>query len=62
MNALSERRERLCMARAISSFPVPVSPDIRAVESVGATLTTLESTALRTGDAPTIAKLEIPTR
>ena len=32
------------MARAISSFPVPVSPKIRTVESVGATFATCAST------------------
>jgi hypothetical protein len=52
----SERRERLWMARAISSLPVPVSPAMRTVESVGATFVTLESTAWSTGDAPTISR------
>ena len=37
VNTWLERDERLCIARAISSFPVPVSPVIRTVESVGAT-------------------------
>ncbi len=32
--------DRLCTARAISSLPVPVSPEIKTVESVGATLPT----------------------
>ncbi|MCY1537371.1 hypothetical protein D9M68_728620 [compost metagenome] len=32
------RRERLCRARATSSLPVPDSPWIRTVESVGETL------------------------
>jgi hypothetical protein len=36
-------------------FPVPVSPVISAVESVGATFTMLESTVCRAGDAPTIS-------
>ena len=35
------------MARATSSLPVPVSPVIRTVESVGATLDTRESTVCR---------------
>ena len=39
------RRERLWMARAISSFPVPVSPRISTVESVGATASTSPSIA-----------------
>ncbi|MNP36753.1 hypothetical protein D3C76_1301640 [compost metagenome] len=32
------RRDRLCRARATSSLPVPDSPWIRTLESVGATL------------------------
>src|SRR6267143_2116271 len=40
------------MARAISSFPVPVSPWIRTVESVGATRSTCSSTASRAGLLP----------
>ena len=43
-NARAERCERLWMARAMSSFPVPVSPVIRTVESIGATLETRAST------------------
>jgi non-heme chloroperoxidase len=35
MKARFERLDRLCIARAISSFPVPVSPKIKTVESVG---------------------------
>ena len=42
--------DRLWIARAISSLPVPVSPVIRTVESVGATLDTRESTARRAGE------------
>ncbi len=34
--------DRLWMARAISSLPVPVSPEINTVESVGATFPTRE--------------------
>jgi hypothetical protein len=45
MNAWPARGERLCMARATSSFPVPVSPVISTVESVETTFTILESTA-----------------
>src|SRR5580704_10392164 len=37
MNARSARLDRLWIARAISSFPVPVSPKIKTVESEGAT-------------------------
>src|SRR5216683_8143847 len=37
------------MARATSSLPVPVSPVIRTLESVGATLDTRESTVCRGG-------------
>src|SRR6266481_4554871 len=49
------RCEPLCMARAISSFPVPVSPVIKTVESVGATFTMLERTVFNAGDEPTIS-------
>src|SRR5947209_1178825 len=40
------------MARAISSLPVPVSPWIRTVESVGATRSTCSSTASSAGLLP----------
>ena len=53
--ARAERRDRLWMARAMSSLPVPVSPVIRTVESVGATLATRARTACRAGDSPTIS-------
>jgi hypothetical protein len=39
------------MARAISSLPVPVSPVIKTVEWVGATLDTRD----RTAEVPTIS-------
>src|SRR6202790_933136 len=55
MNAWPERCECLCMARAINSFPVPVSPVISTVDSVGATFTMLESTVCRAGDEPTMS-------
>src|SRR5580700_1966361 len=42
------------MALAINSFPVPVSPRISTVESVGATLSTCESTWRSDSDDPTI--------
>jgi hypothetical protein len=35
MNALAARFDLLWIALAINSFPVPVSPKIRTVESVG---------------------------
>jgi len=54
MNAWPERCECLCIARAIQSFPVPVSPVISTVESVGATFTIPESTVCRAGEAPTM--------
>src|SRR5258708_25377039 len=44
MKARFERLDRLCIARAISSFPVPVSPKTKTVESVGATFETWTST------------------
>src|SRR5579863_1754141 len=46
----SLRTLRLWMARAISSFPVPVSPLISTVESVGATCSTLRRTARTVAD------------
>ena len=46
-NAREERRDRLWIARAISSLPVPVSPVISTVASVGATLDTRDSTLLQ---------------
>src|SRR5690606_12062271 len=39
------RRERLCKARATSSLPVPDSPWISTVESVGATLRILPNSS-----------------
>ena len=44
MKARADRGDRLWIARATSSFPVPVSPVISTVESVGATLDTCAST------------------
>jgi hypothetical protein len=43
-NGRFERRDRLWMAPAINSFPVPVSPKIRTVVSECATLLTCAST------------------
>jgi pimeloyl-ACP methyl ester carboxylesterase len=54
MNARSARCECLWIARAISSLPVPVSPEISTVESVGATFDTCERTA---GNDPNVAGL-----
>src|SRR5262249_7302409 len=42
------------MARAINSLPVPVSPRISTVESVGATCSTCVSTDSRAGLSPMI--------
>jgi hypothetical protein len=42
------------IARARSSFPVPVSPVIRTVEPVGATVATRSSTSRSPGEAPMI--------
>jgi len=50
-----DRVDPLWMARATSSFPVPVSPVMRTVESVGATCDTRASTALSGADVPTIS-------
>ena len=54
-NARDARCERLWIARATSSFPVPVSPVMSTVESVGATCATLVSTARSAGEVPTIS-------
>src|ERR1700677_3632511 len=54
MNARPHRELRLWIARAINSLPVPVSPSIRTVESVGATRSTCSSTASRAGLLPMI--------
>src|SRR6201993_1380365 len=43
------------MARAINSFPVPVSPRMRTVESEGATLETRRRTFLSASDEPTMS-------
>ena len=43
------------MARAMSSFPVPVSPWIRTPESVGATISTCRSARCRAPLLPTIS-------
>ena len=53
--ARAARGECLWMARAMSSLPVPVSPVMSTVESVGATLATRARTACRAGEAPTIS-------
>src|SRR6266849_7713162 len=42
------------MARAINSFPVPVSPDSRTVESLGATVSTSSRTCFSAGLFPTM--------
>jgi hypothetical protein len=53
--ARPDRWDRLWTARAMSSLPVPVSPVMRTVESVGATLATRDSTALSNFEVPTIS-------
>ena len=55
MNAREDRGDRLWIALAISSFPVPVSPRINTVESVAATLSTAFSTFRRDCEEPTIS-------
>ena len=54
-NARAARADRLWIARATSSLPVPVSPVISTVESVRATLATRASTGCSAGDVPTIS-------
>ena len=55
ISGLAARRLWEWIARAISSLPVPVSPVISTVASVGATRLTLSSTASSAGDRPTIS-------
>ena len=55
ISGLSRRWLAEWIARAISSLPVPVSPWIKTVASVGATRRTLSSTAVRAGLRPTIS-------
>ena len=43
------------MARATNSLPVPVSPVIRTVASVGATLNTRERAVFKTAEVPMIS-------
>ena len=57
INALSARFDRLWIARAINSFPVPVSPRIRTVESEGATFAIWLSTLLSACEDPSVAGL-----
>ena len=57
INALSARFDRLWIARAINSFPVPVSPRIRTVESEGATFAIGLSTLLSACVDPSVAGL-----
>jgi len=60
------RSDLRCMARATSCLPVPVSPVMRTVESLGATLEMRERTLFKAGDVPTISSnieaLSIPSR
>ncbi len=49
-NAREARFDRRWMARATSSLPVPVSPVMRTVESLGATLAALSKFGFRVGD------------
>jgi hypothetical protein len=53
--ARSDLRDRLWTARAMSSLPVPVSPEMSTVESVGATLAILERAVFNVLEEPTIS-------
>ena len=55
MNARSARLDRLWMARAINSLPVPVSPRIKTVESEEATFATWRSTLRSASEEPTMS-------
>ena len=51
----SRRRLRVWMARAISSLPVPVSPNTSTVASVAATISMSRNTRCITSAPPTIS-------
>ena len=53
MNGLSWRELPSWSAVAISSLPVPLSPVMRTVEGVSATLSMIRSTSCIWGDSPT---------
>src|SRR5216683_1436191 len=55
MNARADRFDRLWIARAINCLPVPVSPETRTVESVGATFATCAKTLRSGAEEPTIS-------
>ena len=55
MNGLSRRELPSWSAVAMSSFPVPLSPVMRTVEGVSATLSMIRSTSCIWGDSPTSA-------
>ena len=54
MNGRSERRLFMWMARAISSLPVPDSPEMNTLASVGATRETTENTFWMDSLVPTM--------
>jgi hypothetical protein len=54
-NARELRWDSRWMARATSSLPVPVSPVMRTVESLGATFEMRESRACKEREAPTMS-------
>ena len=58
----SRRALMLWMARAMSSLPVPVSPRIRTVESVGATMATCFRTFFSAALEPMISSKFCPLR
>ena len=53
--ARPDLRDRLWTARAMSSLPVPVSPVMNTVESVGATLAIRDSVVFNALEEPTIS-------
>ena len=55
MNGPAARAERVWIARAMTSFPEPVSPNIRTGRSEGLTSATRSSTGRSLPSAPTIA-------
>jgi hypothetical protein len=48
-----------CEWRGNQFFAVPVSPEIRTVESVGATFDTCDGTVLSAAEAPTISSVSV---
>ncbi len=53
----ARRGERVCTARATSSLPVPLSPSMRMLASLGAALRRTSNTAAMAPEEPTIPSI-----